>query len=179
MCTHGSCAHCTDDKGILYPCIMRILIFPSKIWAKKCTFYTAKYGPLSLLPLKEFRAKGDGGSLRGPNGSLCPECSVCFLCKSPTHYYPNFMCRSKATGMNILLLKKNLLLPLRMEIRPFRDLFSVSHRWDVPWSQDSSLRSGSSERGKGLTHGRFKPNGGRACALNSEALIQRNGDHML
>ena len=46
------CAHYTWDyythyhthgMSSLYPCIMSILIFASKIWAKKCTLYMAKY----------------------------------------------------------------------------------------------------------------------------------------
>ena len=33
----------------VYPCIMPILIFPSKIWAKMYTLYTAKYGNMFLV----------------------------------------------------------------------------------------------------------------------------------
>ena len=31
-------------RGLLYPCIMHILTFPSKIWAERCALYMAKYG---------------------------------------------------------------------------------------------------------------------------------------
>ena len=40
---------CTLHTGLLYPCIVRILISPSKIWAKKCALHMAKHGSAILL----------------------------------------------------------------------------------------------------------------------------------
>ena len=38
---HVACGH-------VYPCIMNILNFPSKIWAKKCAYYTRQNTVLSV-----------------------------------------------------------------------------------------------------------------------------------
>ena len=43
--------------GSLYQCIMHILIYPSKIVAKKCTLYMAKYGNFTALSWHETRSQ--------------------------------------------------------------------------------------------------------------------------
>ena len=40
------------------PCILHIFIFPSKIWAKRCTLHTAKYGNRLAL-IKTMKGKQD------------------------------------------------------------------------------------------------------------------------
>ena len=44
MRTHSLARPMYNAHPSCCPCIMHILIFPSKIWAKQCTLYTAKYG---------------------------------------------------------------------------------------------------------------------------------------
>ena len=48
FCAHYTREYYTHGMQSLYPCIMCIFIFPSKIWANKCTLYTAKYGILLI-----------------------------------------------------------------------------------------------------------------------------------
>ena len=71
MCIiHGIILPCGIQ--LLYPCIMQILIFPSKFWAKMCTLYMAKYGtslntlPVTLQSWKSPRREDRGSKARLP-----------------------------------------------------------------------------------------------------------------